>query len=238
MWDATTGQSLLEMTGHGSEVVSVGFSPDGRRIVTGSTDGTARVWDATTGQSLLELTGHTERINDVAFSPDGRRIVTGSWDHTARVWDAVTGQSLLELKGHAGEVTSVSFSPDGRRIATGSEDTTARVWEGRFEPLSTTAADVPPPTDAELARRRWIARPDPQRHARLAEQLQADPFARAVQLALEQQARGQLALESLDLRNAEVHFLNALLLKPKPHQYRPVAPLPRLVTPGEPKPTS
>ena len=39
--------------------MSVSFSPDGTRIVTGSGDGTAKVWDARTGTALLELKGHT-----------------------------------------------------------------------------------------------------------------------------------------------------------------------------------
>jgi len=45
-------------TGHGL-ITAVGFSPDGKRIVTGSWDQTARVWDADTGKELRRLTGHT-----------------------------------------------------------------------------------------------------------------------------------------------------------------------------------
>jgi WD40 repeat protein len=64
----------------------VAYSPDGKRIVTGSVDDTAKVWDADTGRELGTLTGHTDRVNSVAYSPDGKRIVTGSWDKTAKVW--------------------------------------------------------------------------------------------------------------------------------------------------------
>ena len=99
-------------------VLSVAFSPDGRRIVTASMDETAKVWDAETGRELLTLKGHTRSVNSVAFSPDSRRIVTGSSDETAKVWDAETGRELLSLTRHTGEVRSVAFSPDGRRIAT------------------------------------------------------------------------------------------------------------------------
>jgi WD40 repeat protein len=89
--------------------MSVAFSADGRRIVTGSGDQSAKVWDARTGTPLLELKGETGVVMSVAFSADGRRIVTGSDDRTAKVWDARTGTPLLELKGHTDFVTSVAF---------------------------------------------------------------------------------------------------------------------------------
>jgi hypothetical protein len=123
----------------------VAFSPDGRRIASGSLDRTANVWDAATGNRLLTLEGHTDAVWSVAFSPDGQRIVTGSEDRTARVWDAATGKPvLLPLRGHSGLICSAAFSPDGGRIITGScgftvadlpssypggGDQTAKVWE-------------------------------------------------------------------------------------------------------------
>jgi hypothetical protein len=70
----------------------VAFSPDGRRIVSGSDDNTLKVWDATSGQETLTLKGHTRAVWCVAFSPDGRRIVSGSWDKTLKVWDATSRQ--------------------------------------------------------------------------------------------------------------------------------------------------
>ena len=133
MWDADTGkEKFLPSKGTpDAGALSVAFSPDGKRIVTGGgrhdKPGEVKVWDADTGTEKFALKGHTNEVHSVCFSPDGKWIVTGSSDWTARVWDAATGTEKLALKGHP--VTSVCFSPDGKHIVTGSSDRTARVWD-------------------------------------------------------------------------------------------------------------
>jgi len=129
VWDAETGANLAVLRGHEGEVNSVTYSPDGRRIVSGSSDKTIRVWDAENGTQLAVFRGHEERVTSVSYSPDGRRIVSGSSDKTIRVWDAENGTQLVVFSGHEGGVTSVSCSPDGWRIASASNDKTVRVWD-------------------------------------------------------------------------------------------------------------
>ena len=84
------------LKGHTSYVNSVSFSPDGKRIVSGSDDNTIRIWDATTGKELEILEGHTDWVNSVSFSPDGKRIVSGSDDKTIRIWDFPPLQELID----------------------------------------------------------------------------------------------------------------------------------------------
>jgi WD40 repeat protein len=83
--------SPLEGTG---EVLSVAFSLDGRQVLTGSADNTARLWDLQTGQEIRRSEGHTDWVSSVAFSPDGRQVLTGSGDKTARLWDAKSGRQI------------------------------------------------------------------------------------------------------------------------------------------------
>ena len=67
---------------HQNTVFSVAYSPDGKTVMTGSWDHTARLWDASTGKPVGPPLEHQEWVWGVAFSPDGKTVITGSWDGT------------------------------------------------------------------------------------------------------------------------------------------------------------
>ncbi|PPQ89185.1 hypothetical protein CVT25_001153 [Psilocybe cyanescens] len=117
-------------SGHTDCINSVAFSPDGRKIASGSSDKTIRVWNTLTGK--LEggpFIGHTDAVLPVAFSPDGKWIGSGSKDTTVCLWSVSTGElSRGPLTGHTNGVRSIAFSPDGVWIVSGSFDRTLRLW--------------------------------------------------------------------------------------------------------------
>jgi WD40 repeat protein len=134
IWDAHTGREILSLKGIKDSVYSVAFSPDGKRIVSGSNDGTLKLWDAQDGHEILALKGPT-RVVSVAFSSDGSRIASAYLDRTVKVWDAATGQEKLSLRGNFLSQPTVAFCPDGKCIVvSGTQDDfaracTAEVWD-------------------------------------------------------------------------------------------------------------
>src|SRR5262249_53891420 len=101
------------------------FSPDGMVVVSGGTDGIARVHDPGTGRLIATLVGHAQSINALDFSHDGTRLVTASGDRSARIWNPAswsTGRkdgipavwsSQLTLVGHKAALSSAEFNSDG-----------------------------------------------------------------------------------------------------------------------------
>jgi serine/threonine protein kinase len=117
------------LEGHEDSVWAVSFSPDGRHLLSGSMDQTARLWDTGTGHESRRFQGHTEGIASVAFARSGRRVLTGSLDDSVRWWDVDTGNELRRLSGHADSVLSVGLSPDERLALSGSADGSIRLWD-------------------------------------------------------------------------------------------------------------
>ena len=95
-------------------VSAAAFSPDGKTLLTGCEDGTARLWDVGNTDTPSAPLLHQAWILAVAFSPDGKTVLTGSEDGTARLWDAATGMPLGPPLLHPRQVMAVAFSPDGK----------------------------------------------------------------------------------------------------------------------------
>ena len=134
LWDCETGKPVRVFEGHTKSVLSVAFSKDGKRLLTGSLDKTAALWDVETGKLLIEFKGHSLWVYSVAFSPDETRIVTTGQDGTAVVYqiDRLANKIIKtfpSFAGHKGPVFSASFSPDGKSVVSAGYDGKILIWK-------------------------------------------------------------------------------------------------------------
>src|SRR5207244_2065722 len=131
-WRSGDGRSIRELGRHGGAVTSVAFSGSGDRLVSASSDGTARVWRVATG-GLVSTLSHDGPVSRASFSPDGGLVATVSRDQQqrlrARIYDASSGR-LVHVLDEVG-VGTAKFSPDGSLLATGSSDRTTKLWRPR-----------------------------------------------------------------------------------------------------------
>ena len=112
------------------------FSPDGRRIVSGNSDGDVAIWDAATGKALFSLNGCEGNVHRVSFSPDGRKILAGSEKRANNgkstkfitVWDAKTGNRLVAIPGQTSRIRDVVFAPDGKRVVLKTDRNALKIW--------------------------------------------------------------------------------------------------------------
>ena len=135
------------LEGHAGTITDVAFSPDGRRIATGSVDGTARLWKSRTAEPQATLFGHGNLVTRVVFSPEGSTLATASDDETVRLWEAETGRPLATLARHRGPVTGVGFAGGGTVVMTTGPDGSVRHWDAVAEPRLRPSSQRPdPPT--------------------------------------------------------------------------------------------
>ena len=109
-------------SGHASYVLSVAFSPDGKQVLTGSYDKTAKLWDLS-GREIQTFSGHASSVWSVAFSPDGKQVLTGSEDKTAKLWAVALEPNPQKQAAQTwqlnGACYAVAFSPSGERVVVG-----------------------------------------------------------------------------------------------------------------------
>ena len=140
---------------HGSYVMYLCFSRDGKHLVTTGLNGTVKIWHVTSQLLLLHtLEGHSNAVERAAFSSDGTRLATASWDKTARVWEVASGQQLLELT-HSSIVKDIGFSTDGTRLTTVSADGMIREYYLDSEKLKELAKAHVNKTLGRLTREEW-----------------------------------------------------------------------------------
>jgi WD40 repeat protein len=123
---------LAPPAGHLTRVTCLAFSPDGRRLLSGSEDRTLLVWDLASGEIVHRLRGHSAFVGACTFLPDGR-AVSGGWGGEVILWDLETGreQRRLEGLGRVNAVNALAARGDGGEVLAGSVYGKVLGWDPR-----------------------------------------------------------------------------------------------------------
>jgi WD40 repeat protein len=127
LWNVADGALLVSYERPANLITSIGFSPDGTQVLTGSDDGAVQIWDRVTAKLVHTFNGDQQPVLGVAFSMDGNRLAGASYDNNVFVWDIPTGKLVYTLPEHSSSVIGVSFT-DRDHVFTVSDDGNLRLW--------------------------------------------------------------------------------------------------------------
>lgn len=134
VWNVRTGEYLKTL----QEAYCIAFSPDGRTLATGLSDGRIVLQDVGSWNRVRTIQQHLGSIGKLIYSPDGQLLVSAGGDHNVGIWDPKTGATAHSMRGHEHPVTSVKFSHDGESLITGCGDRTILKWNIVSGKLDTT----------------------------------------------------------------------------------------------------
>ncbi len=162
IWDAATGESLLEFGEHDSSSWTfegtIGFSPDGTRLLAlvreprpaGEVAGRLAVWDTTSGAELPSIAAPAKNAQPIsfAFGKDAGPLAvvwqasaprSSGLATTSALWlhDAATGQplSLFAAQAEGGYISFVKFSREAKSLVTASNLGAIKIWDAGTQQL-------------------------------------------------------------------------------------------------------
>ncbi|CAJ0761903.1 6533_t:CDS:2 [Entrophospora sp. SA101] len=134
MWQIPSGNFMNLFAGHSASVTAGQFTPDGKKIVTGSEDSSLIVWDPKNATSIFKLSNddsrfHHEGITSLAINKENSLVLTGSMDHSAKLINLTNGHIIGSFENHTDSIETVGFSDISSLAATGSVDNKLNIWD-------------------------------------------------------------------------------------------------------------
>ncbi len=131
-----------EYTGHKREIFDLDISADGKMLVSGSNDGTAKVWDLATGREIQSIGKEFQRviveprrystsrtIFFTEFIDDGKQLILGDHNGTIRIWDVKQQEESFRLDDHISPITEWAINPTHSEALIGCSDGTVKLQD-------------------------------------------------------------------------------------------------------------
>ncbi len=132
IWDRKTKRVEATIGEHRGAISSLVWAPDGKTLISGSADKTAKRWDVANGK-LLQTYHNANRafypVTAMAQAPDGKTVAIATTDKIVRLHDVLSGDILMELMGHAEIPNSLAYSSDGAMLASGDRGGIIKLWD-------------------------------------------------------------------------------------------------------------
>jgi eukaryotic-like serine/threonine-protein kinase len=150
LYDLSDGATKNLGQAHSDGITCIAFSPDGRRLATGSSDERAVLWDVKRGSTNRVLQGGLIVVSSVAFAPDSQTLFASCWDQNIYSWNLEEPARPNVLAGHSAVVNALAIAPNGRWLASAGQDGTTRLWS--LGSKDTAAVAQPAPEFSTLLR--------------------------------------------------------------------------------------
>lgn len=142
VWNGSDGQKIREFEAHKRLVRRLSLSTDGKRLISGSFDYTARLWSIDTGYSITSFLDHKFVIEGVKFAPDDRHVLVTEGPiigakgemiitdkHGFSIYDSFSGKCVVRNSNLTCKTFMGVFTPDMRRLLTVHSDGFLRIFE-------------------------------------------------------------------------------------------------------------
>lgn len=111
------GKLFKSFVGHKDHVNSIAMTFNGKYLISGSNDKSAKIWDMNTQKEIRTLQVDCWKVTAVAFSFDGKYCATGCNNGSIKIWETESGKLITEIAEQPYNVRDISFSPNGRYLA-------------------------------------------------------------------------------------------------------------------------
>ncbi len=131
LWNLMEGTEIRAF-GQNEWIFAIAITPDGKWIISGSSEHTLKIWELSSGKSLGSLGDYREAaswITSLVVMPDGRRVVSAGIDKTIKIWDLHSGREIQAIRAHQDQINSLCLSSDGKLLFSASNDKTIKIWK-------------------------------------------------------------------------------------------------------------